>query len=141
MCRCVGGQGARTPPPQAANWQTSWEGGWEICAPNPPSGPKGTPSSFPHRHKHTPPPSSGRAGGMGANGRPGVSFHIRRWNTVYLGSEAAAIASPRVCSLLFLGDPRRRRGREGGRGREPPSPPQVAAKLCVRTPGCRQVRL
>lgn len=73
---CAGvwvGRGAH-PPPQAANWQTCWEGGWEICAPNPPSGPKGTPSSFPHRHKHTPPPSSGRAGGMGANGRPGSLF-------------------------------------------------------------------
>ncbi|XP_043736472.1 collagen alpha-1(I) chain-like [Cervus elaphus] len=92
-------------------------------------------------HKHTPPPSSGRAGGVGGEREAGVSFHIRRWNTVYLGSEEAAMASPRACSFLFLGDPRRRRGSKGGRGREPPSPPQAAAKLCVRTPGCRRVRL
>lgn len=75
--KCVqvcGWAGGAHPPPQAANWQTCWEGGWEICSPNPPSGPKGTPSAFPHRHKHTPPPSSGRAGGMGANGRPGSLF-------------------------------------------------------------------
>lgn len=60
-------------------------------------------------------PYEQRPRGQGGEGKreAGVPFHIRRWHTVYLGSEEAARASPRTRSLPFLGDPRRRGGSEG----------------------------
>ncbi|XP_029079051.1 collagen alpha-1(I) chain-like [Monodon monoceros] len=66
-------------------------------------------------------PYEQRPRGRGGEGKreAGVPFHIRRWHTVYLGSEEAARPSPRTRSLPFLGDPRPRGGSEGGRGREP----------------------
>lgn len=60
MCRCVGGQGRAPPRPRQPIGKRVGKGAGKSALPTHPQGPKGTPSSFPHRHKPRPPPSSGR---------------------------------------------------------------------------------
>lgn len=74
MCRCVGGQGARTHAPEERIGKRVGEGAGRSALPTH-LGTYGDPQCLPPLHRHTPPTSSGHAGGVErANGRLGSLF-------------------------------------------------------------------
>lgn len=108
-----------------------------MCAPTPPWGPKETLGALPHRHKPTPPRSSGRAGGgVGGSTRGWGPFLFPGGSVWCLGSGEAAMASPRTPQPSIPRRPPQSR-RQGGRSRRGPLPPrpQATEKLRARTPG------
>lgn len=133
-----GRAGGAHPRPRRASWRTCWGGGPEVCSPTPPSGPKETVGALPHRHKHTPPLSSGRAGGGVGGGGTGAWGPLSHpgGDIWFLGSGAAAMASPRTLKTSIPRRPPQPRRRRRRSRREPlPPRPRAMEKLCARTPG------
>lgn len=78
-----GWAGGAHPRPRGADWQTWWGGSREVCAPNPPSGPTGTPSAFRHYTDTRPLRAAaaragwrGQTGGWGPFSHPEVAYGV-----------------------------------------------------------------
>lgn len=99
----------------------------------------GDPQCLPPLHRHTPPTSSGRAGRVErANGRLGSLFTSGGGIRCIWGLRRRPERLLEPEAFHFLATPA---AAEAARERAAPSLPQAAAKLCVRTPGCRRVLL